>query len=670
MRLLIIVALLAIQGLNAQNFKFGKVSKKELVDNTYEKDTTANAVVLYKSHNIKFMYNDDDGFTQRNEIHERIKIYNKEGFNWATRKVRLYDRSASKREKLIGLNGYTYTLENGKVVKTKLKKESIFEEKNNQYLATKSFTMPNISEGCIIEFQYKVDSPYPQIDDVILQYNIPIEKLEVSIKTPEYFNYKKQMNLKAKFFPDIKESKTQAKVTSLNKERSGSGLQLRTSENSYSNWSYDVNVMEIEEQNIPALKTEPFVNNLNNYRSKLILEYAYFKGPNQGVKSYADTWESVAETIIKSNGFGGQLEKENYFEKEVDALISGIEDPIEKVNVIYNFVQNRMTWNGNIGFESRNGVKKAYKDRKGNVGDINLMLTAILKYVGLNANPVLTSTRANGIPVTPTISGFNYVITAVNIDNKLLLLDATNTITAPGTLPLRTVNWQGRMIMPNGTSNWIDLSPKVFSRENVLLDAEITKELSVTGQVRKRLTNYSAYNFRNKNVALQEDDLIRNMEEDKGEIEISDLEVKNLKTLNKPVSYSYNYTLENEVEEIGDKLYISPLLFLATKETIFKQNERDYPIDFIYPIVTKQLVNLKIPEGYAVESLPENIKLQFNGNEGDFSLLVKETKGTIQIIINNNLKATYIIPENYTQFKAFTDAIVEKENEKIVLKKL
>jgi hypothetical protein len=669
MRVLIIVALLAIQGVSAQNFKFGKVSKKELIDTTYEKDTTANAVVLYKSQKIKFMYSDDLGFTKRNEVHERIKIYNKEGFNWATRKVRLYDRSASKREKLVGLNAYTYRLENGKVVKTKLKKESIFEEKNNKYLATKSFTMPNVSEGCIIEFQYKIDSPYAQIEDVILQYNIPIEKLEISIKTPEYFNYKKQMNLKARFFPDIEETKTQNTVTSSNIQRKSTKYST-TSNSEYTNWSYDINVMKIEENNIPALKTEPFVSNLDNHRSKLILEYAYFKGPDEIIKNYATTWESVAETIAKSSGFGGQLEKKNYFEDEVGALISGIEDPTEKINLIYSFVKDRMTWNGNFGFESRNGVKQAYKNRKGNVGDINLMLTAILRHVGINANPVLTSTRANGIPVTPTITGFNYVITAVDLDNKLLLLDATNTITAPGTLPLRTVNWQGRMIKPNGTSTWIDLSPKVFSRENVLLDAEITEGLTVVGKVRKRLTHYSAYNFRRENTTLEDDDLIRNMEEGKGEIEISGLDIKNLKTLNKPVSYGYNYTLENEVEEIGDKLYISPLLFLASKENIFKQSERAYPIDFIYPTVSKCLINLKVPEGYAIESLPESIKLNFNENEGDFSLLVKEVNGNIQISINNNLKTTYIIPEHYEQFKSFTDGIVEKENEKIVLKKL
>jgi hypothetical protein len=59
------------------------------------------------------------------------------------------------------------------------------------------------------------------------------------------------------------------------------------------------------------------------------------------------------------------------------------------------------------------GVKKAYKDKTGNVAEINLMLTAMLRYAGLNANPVLVSTRSNGIAIFPNRTAFNYVIAAV-----------------------------------------------------------------------------------------------------------------------------------------------------------------------------------------------------------------------------------------------------------------
>jgi hypothetical protein len=65
---------------------------------------------------------------------------------------------------------------------------------------------------------------------------------------------------------------------------------------------------------------------------------------------------------------------------------------------------------------------KAYKDKTGNVAEINLMLTAMLRYAGLNANPVLVSTRSNGIAMFPNRTAFNYVIAAVENGGNYTLL--------------------------------------------------------------------------------------------------------------------------------------------------------------------------------------------------------------------------------------------------------
>jgi hypothetical protein len=40
------------------------------------------------------------------------------------------------------------------------------------------------------------------------------------------------------------------------------------------------------------------------------------------------------------------------------------------------------------------------------------------------------------------------------------------------------------------------------------------------------------------------------------------------------------FSRDNQVDIIGDKMYISPLLFLAVGENPFKQEERLYPIDY------------------------------------------------------------------------------------------
>ena len=116
----------------SQNYKFGKVSEEELLEKTNPDYPEANATVLYKKQQISFEYIQGKGFIQKNEIQERIKIYNKEGFDYATRLVRLYDGSSSYGESLNGLKAVTYNLDGGKIIEDKLKKDGIFEEETNK----------------------------------------------------------------------------------------------------------------------------------------------------------------------------------------------------------------------------------------------------------------------------------------------------------------------------------------------------------------------------------------------------------------------------------------------------------------------------------------------------------------------------------------------------------
>ena len=84
-----------------------------------------------------------------------------------------------------------------------------------------------------------------------------------------------------------------------------------------------------------------------------------------------------------------------------------------------------MTWNKLEGYICNEGLREAYKTGVGNVAEINLILTSMLKYAGFDANPILISTRSNGIAFYPSITAFNYVLSSVNLSGEILLLDAT-----------------------------------------------------------------------------------------------------------------------------------------------------------------------------------------------------------------------------------------------------
>ncbi|MGS2727654.1 transglutaminase domain-containing protein [Psychroserpens sp. BH13MA-6] len=667
-----IALFLIVFSAKSQDFKFGKVSKEELMEKAHPLDSLADAAVLYRNEHVRFDYIQGDGFTQVKEVHERIKIYNKEGYKWATKRIKIYNETNAKKENLTKLKGYTYNLVNGKIEEDKLRKDGMFSEETNKYWKTESFTMPNIKEGAVIEYTYQIRSPFSAIDDIDYQYTIPINKFELDIKTPEYYMYNKLLNPRASYTPPIEESLDSKTIVFTNTNSNIGSTDLKPSriKTTQSKESYRVNVLSSSCDNVPALKPEPFVDNVDNYRAKLIMELSAVKFPNQQLRPLSTNWDAVTKTIYSNDGFGGQLSKSGYFENDIDALVGGVEDPIQKAGMIYHFVKSKMQWNEFYGFTSDIGVRRAYKDGAGNVADINLMLTAMLRYAGIQANPVLVSTKNHGIPLFPTQQGFNYVICMVEHEGFNVLLDASSPYSSFNVLPARVLNWQGRVVRESGSSAWINLYPNSLSSEVTSLNVKINPDLTIDGKVRQQKTDYLAMDFRNKFANTSPDEYIKSIEKDNGELLVSDLQIENETAYTEPVKITYNYELENAVEDIGGNLYVSPMLFMASEENPFKQEKRQYPIDLTYPFSTKYMVNVMIPEGYAVESLPKSEKLDFNSNVGGFTYLVKENGSFLQLTIALDMRSPIIIAQDYEIFKKFYTRVIEKQSEKIVLKKL
>jgi Domain of Unknown Function with PDB structure (DUF3857) len=663
---IVILLFFTFQVVTSQNYKFGKISKDELKETTNPLYQEAHATVLYKSQNISYDYRFEEGFVQINEVQERIKIYDKDGFDWATVHVKLYNGSNSLKEKIVGIKANTYNLVNGKIKTDKLSKQGIFNEEENKYWRSKKFTMPNIKEGCIIEYKYKIETPFISIDDIDLQYTIPIKKLDLSVSIPEYFYFTKSLNPRAAYIPKLTETKVNK--TEQVKSRENTGL-VRTSINT-SDVKYHENVTSANLNNIPPLKEERFVDNLDNYRAKLLWEYAMYRSPSGKVKNYSTNWEQVAETINKNGNFGPQIEKTTYYAEDVNNLISGTSNPLKKAALIFEFVKAKVKWNGFIGYSAENGVRKAYKEGVGNIADINLMLTSMLRYAGLNANPVLVSTKNNGIPLFPSTSGFNYVISLIETPEGVILLDASEKYSSPNVLPKRALNWQGRIIRKEGSSDWINLLPKKASIDFKSINYKINEDLTISGKIRNRLTSHNALSYRKKFKNLNTEEHIEHLEKDKGEIIVSSLKIENEADISKPILTSYEFTLDDNVESIGDKLYFSPLLFFTFDENPFKEETRDYPIDFVHPHLDKYMVNIMMPEGYEVEALPENINYKLPEDEGNYSYLIKKNGKYLQISIAFNYANSLVLSSRYQTFRAFFNSYIEKTSEKIVLKKI
>ncbi|WP_395065988.1 DUF3857 domain-containing protein [Flavobacterium sp.] len=659
--------LLVLLGTNksiSQKRELGNVTIEELNEKFHPKDSSAVAAVIYQIGETKFLYSQNDGFKLVTQIDTKIKIYKKEGYDFGNVGYSFY-KNGSTTEKILFSKVNTYNLVNGKIEKSKIKSDGEFTDKKNENWSVKKITFPDVKEGSIIEYRVEITSPfYTNFPKWNFQKNIPVNYSEYATIIPEYFTY--NANLKGFLSPSIKEENKANRIVIDSKERGSQGTMFSSDRIEYIDVCKTYKVVDA-----PALKDESFVNNIENYTSSIIHELSGTKFPNSNYQSYANNWETVVKEIYKDEDFGSELNKDNYFENDLKLLLEGLTVKNEKIEIIFNYVKSRMNWNGNYGYYCSDGVKKAYQNKTGNVGEINLMLVAMLKYANIDANPILLSTRSNGISFFPSRTAFDYVIAGVDVDNEIILLDATNKYAAQNILPIRDLNWIGRMIRKDGSSTEIDLMPKKISKEVTNFIGAINNDAEIAGRAKRIYFDYDGFVFRDRNVELSNQTYIEKLEKKFNNIEISELVIDNKTQLDLPVSETFTFKTNNSIEKIGDKMYFSPMLFFAQKENPFKSETREYPIDFVYPDQERYLLNITIPEGYVVESLPKSVSMSLSNNNGGIKYLVSNDDASkIQVSLTFEINTSIFAAEYYPELKAFFAEKIKIENEKIVLKKI
>lgn len=623
----------------SQNYELGRVTAEELSEKVCPIDTSAAAAYLFKNELIT--YDGNGEFVKETRI--KLKIYKKEGYRYANVAEAFFKASRA----IEFADVATYNLVNGQVVKTKLGKESEFKEEVSKEVAVKKITLPEVKEGSIIEYRIidYTNSIY-RLVNFYFQEEIPVKSVMLTVEHSERLFYNK--TLSGYLSPATK-------TVTLTDTYFKKYLKNRT-------------IYELTD--VPALKDEGFVNNINNYRSRIRYELASLQNGMGYTENLATDWETVTKKFYESEGFGGELKKTGYFEKELDLFLADKNTRDDRINAVLAFVKEKVKWNGDYGVVCDKGVKDAFKNRAGNVADVNLMLTAMLRYAGLDANPILITTRSQLINLNPSLTSNNYVICGIEVENDVILLDATSEYSLPNVLPIRDLNWFGRIVRKNGSSAEFDIMPKKNSQDIVNIIGSITADGEVTGKIRNKYLDYNAFVYRDTFNKIEKSSYLESLEKRYEGVEVSDFVIQNRDDLTQPVIEEYGFATNKSVEVIGDKLYFSPMLFFARTTNPFKQEKREYPVDFVYPNQDKYIISLTIPDNYSVEFLPESKSVSLPNNMANFKYVVSMNEKKMQLQCTFDINQTIVGSEYYDTLKRFFKEMVDKQTEKIVLKKM
>lgn len=641
--------------------KFGKVTAEDFKQNVYSLDTSATAVVIADIGSTEMIGNMKGGFSLEFKNYRRAHILNKNGYDIANVEIPLYT-DGNAEEEIKSLKAVTYNLENGKVVETKLEtKSAVFKDKIDNHRTIRKFTFPNIKEGSIIEYEYKIESDFTfNLQPWDFQGEYPCLWSEYNVSMPEFYYYVTLMQGYQPFYiQDRKDRRETFTVT----DNNTAGASDR------SNFTAGITDFRWVMKGVPAMKEESYTSTINNHLSRIQFQLAEYRYPFTP-KNVMGTWQQACTDLLKHEDFGYSLNRDNGWLNDVmDYAIRGAKTDVDKARNIFTYVRDNMTCTNYNRIFLENSLKTVLKARNGNEAEINLLLTAMLLKADLKAEPVMLSTRSHGYTYAlyPLMDRFNYVITRVVIDGKDYYLDASKPRMGFGKLSYESYNGHARIINENAT-------PVDFNADS-LLEGKITSVFiinddkgNLTGSMQQTPGYYESYSLRNRIKDKGQEQLFNDIKKAfNAEIEIAEPSIDSLDKYDQPLGIRYKFNFKSDNEDI---IYFNPMFGEAWKENPFKAAQRTYPVEMPYTMDETYLLRLDIPEGYVVDELPKQIMVKLNeDDDGFFEYRLSESNGSISLRSRIRIKRSFFMPEEYEYLREFFNLVVKKHSEQIVFKK-
>jgi transglutaminase-like putative cysteine protease len=645
-----------------RKFKFGDIKENDFLPKLYAIDSNANAVILADVGASEIVGNNKGWFSLRFKKFRRVHILNKNGYDIANVSIPYY-RDAEDEERLEKLKATTYSLENGKIVETVLDvKLNVFTEKVDKNRGYKKFTMPNVKEGVIIEYEFTIESDFlRQLRPWEFQGVYPCLWSEYNLALPNFLGYIFLTQGYRQFDEIIKKER---------KENFNVIEARGTASSEYYNLPSNVADHKWIMKNVPALKEESYTTSIDNHISKIEFQLSEYRDPLTPRK-LMNNWVAMSQALMKDENFGQPLTRDNgWLKEEIGAITSNAHSDLEKAQKIYRYIRDNFTISGNKGIGISQSLKNLIKLKSGTAAEINLLLTAMLRQAQLPADPVILSTRSNGYsyPLYPLLSQYNYVIVRTNIEGKEILLDASTSDLAFGYLPLHCYNGHARIINEKNPIAYELSADSLLEKKSTVAFVSSDEKGKLLGGITQTPGFYESLNLRRQIKEMGKDVWGQKLAKNVGdEFLVSNVTFDALMKDDEPLQVKYDFDFETGGEEV---VYFNPMLFEARKDNPFKSAQRSYPVEMPFKIDETFSLQLEIPTGYQLDELPTSILLRLNEqHEGMFEYRVTVSGNAISFRSRIKLDRAFFMPDEYDTLRTFFNIIISKQAEQIVFKK-
>lgn len=627
------------------NKKFGKVSKEEVEMLEYPLDTAASAVMLYDNSSIMIDLLGSGDFIKTVDRHMRIKILKESGLDWGDFELLRYVGTSS-REDITNIEVITYNSDDGKIVDTKMDKDFVYEDEYSSNYRKVSFYAQDVKVGSVIEVKYKVRSTrYWEINDIYFQKSIPVNFSELEVRIPGMFAFHKKQ--RGAYHIDYTWDKESRALES---------------------YQYEVGVDKFTVVDIPAFKYENYIYYPDQYFSAVSYDIKSLNIPPSVYMEYSVTWDDV-DASYRDSDIMTRFRSHCHFKDQMAALPMDGTD-LQKIEAVVNIVKNNVEWNGNYDIMP-DPLGQVVKARSGSNADINCLIAGCLREIGYKVELIMVKLRTSGhlVDIQPERRPYDtFIVGVVGGDGTCYYLDGGSKSGYINVLPSIFLVSHARLLRNDGAGMWIDLRRLSRNSSVMSVTTTLTDDLRLEGKAVTKHTGNRAYSIKSSYKEYSDDEEFIYDIESENSIDIDEITLEGMNEYSS--SATVGYTFMKDLDVAGEYIYVNPFIEAFHSKDTFQSLEREYPLDFPFPYSLTYRCMFTLPEGYAVEQIPENTNFKFDPLGVSVRCITAVQGNGIQVVYNFSQNETFCEAIHYPDVRTLWQHMAQMYESMIVLKKL
>jgi hypothetical protein len=615
------------------------ISPEELKMTTDPKAPGAPAIYLYRQ---------VDRFDQSRAGHEnnyiRIKILTEAGRDYANIEIPYQDKMSisSIRARTVRPDGSIVNFD-GQVFKTAV------EKKRDSKLLVKSFTVPDVQVGSIIEYRFTYDFDDYYIFNSQWVISSPLFTRKALFTLKPFGEWAVQWSWPAGL-PEGATKPAQEPIT---------------------------HIVKMTADNIPAFQEEEFMPPPNELKFRVNFTYNE-DGFESDENSY---WRKFGK---KQNGKADSFaDKRKAMADAVAGIVSASDSPELKLEKIYYRCQKlrNLSYEPAISTEQFKRDKMKVPDNAEDVwklgygfgSQITWLFLGLARAAGLDARPALVAGRADHFFNPKRMDGkeLDSNVVVVKLNGKDIFCDPGSAFTPLGLLPWAETGVQGRLLDKDGGA-WVDTPLPASDATHIerTSSLQLSDDGSLDGKVTVTRTGLDALvwrlNERNEDDANRK----RALEDDlKNSIPAaSEIELKNSpdwSSAKTPLIAEFEVKIPGWLTSAGKRALMPTGFFVANEKHLFEHSTRTYPVYFRFPYKEVDDITITLPQGWKVDSELKPINQDVKAAAYTFSSSAKDNALHLQRTLRSDL---YLVPaDKYSVLRAFYQYVRTSDDQSVVL---